>query len=94
VSFELDIELFMRMLAHGNNAMRFDVHGDELKVVKQIEKKQIEGPRGGAKKVMLDYLVKHKDKTIPVADGKMCIAQGYADGTASSQLHVLLGKAW
>ena len=89
VEFVLDAEVFMRMLQHGNSGMKIDVYGDTPKAKKE-ERKLLPAPeRKGAKALMLDFIVKHQ----PVesrALSAMVVENGYAKGTCSSQIHLLL----
>jgi hypothetical protein len=90
VTFELDMNTFVQMIALGNSGMRFDVYGDTPKVKK--EQKLLEGPpRIGAKNILLACLSKNKDKSVSAKElSQACMEGGYAKNSASPQLHVLM----
>jgi hypothetical protein len=99
VSFDLDMEIFMRMLAHGNDAVRFEVYGDQPKVPKvRKEAQAVDGVKALPKParaidappvriVLFDYIKANKDGPIPVKAMCAYIEQhGYA---ATSVYHAL-----
>jgi hypothetical protein len=89
VEFVLDAEVFMKMLQHGNSGMKIDVYGDTPKTKKEDRKLLPAPERKGAKVLMLDYIIKHQPVEAKAVTA-MIIENGYASGTSSSQLHLLL----
>jgi hypothetical protein len=94
VGFDIDMEVFMKMLQHGNSSMNINVYGDDPSPSKQNKSSQklLAPPkRMGARKLILNYLVKHSDQAFASTELKnLVVERGYATGTSSSQLHGLL----
>jgi hypothetical protein len=66
VQFDLDIELFTRILAHSNQGVKFSVYGDDKP--QQIEapepQRALPAPNQGARHLILTHLKKHDDRTL------------------------------
>src|SRR3954463_14256611 len=68
VEFELDPDLFMKMLQHGSSNMKISVYGDEKKAkLPKEERKLLDGPKpklrkmnGGAKGIIMEYAKLHQ----------------------------------
>jgi hypothetical protein len=92
VSFDIDMDAFMKMLQIGNSGMHINVFGDTPKVPKMRGPKLLEAPeRVGAKRLILNHLVKNKDRDVTTKElGELLKESKYAKGTHSSQLHMLV----
>ncbi|MFL5655949.1 MAG: hypothetical protein ACJ8CB_17450 [Ktedonobacteraceae bacterium] len=100
------MNIFMQILAHAPANVRFEAFGSEPKQSKYLvppSTPAISAPRRrgkrkraangkGAKEVLLDYLVARKEPVRFMEIRKHLADNGYAVGTASSQLSVLKSK--
>ena len=88
IGFDVDIEIFMKMLQHGNSGMKIEVFGDTPKVKKDKEPKLLEAPkRVGAKNVIMAFAKERKETGFKPKDvAPAVIAAGYSDNTHSPQL--------
>jgi|SRR3954464_12116767 hypothetical protein len=103
VEFELDPELFMKMLQHGSSSMKISVFGDEKKAKLPKEEAKLLGApkqsnrglvKGGAKKIIMDYAKVHKDGFSPTAVREPVMEAGYAKNTTSPQLMALMQEGF
>jgi hypothetical protein len=87
VGFDIDPELFMRLLQYSGN-MKIEVLGtDDAPKARQ---KLLPSPvRIGVRKVMVDYMIKENRPVRPNEIGKACAAAGYAENSASPQMMIL-----
>lgn len=91
VTFDLDMDVFMKVLHHGNTGVRVEMFAD----AKHSPKLLPPPDRVGARKLILDYLVKNKDRdVVPSELAKICTEHQYAKGTHSSTLHMLVMKGF
>jgi hypothetical protein len=89
VTFELDMEVFMKVLQHGNSAVRVDMYGDRKESPKLLAAPQPERP--GAKKLMIEFMTKNKDRDVQAKELKlMLVENGYSPSTYGSQLHLMM----
>jgi hypothetical protein len=100
VEFDLDPDLFMRMLQHGSSSMKIEVYGDDKppKVSKE-ERKLLPAPSreriaGGAKNLIMQYAKQHPDGFVAGDVRPIVVEAGYAPTTHSPQLMELKAKGF
>jgi hypothetical protein len=96
VSFDIDMPVFLAVLAQSNSNMRIDLFGDDkpTKVARLNGHKPLllEGPRRGGKRVtaysaLLRFLADNKDKGFRASELKPAVtAVGLSDKSVSPQL--------
>jgi hypothetical protein len=92
VGFDIDADVFMKMLQHASSGMKIEVFGDTPKLAKRDQPKLLAAPseRGGARKLMLAFLLAHKERGVkPTELREVCVAAGYAPATHSPILTAL-----
>ena len=96
VSFDIDAEIFMKMLQHGNSSMKIEVFGDTPKVSKKDAQKLLPAPeRVGAKNIIMDYAKAHAEAGFtPKEVLPLVVAAGYSKSTHSPQLMWLMSKGY
>ena len=88
VGFDIDPELFMKLLQFSGN-MKIEVHGTDDAKPKARQKLLPSPVRIGVRKVMVDYMIKENRPVRPFEIGKACAAAGYSDNSHSPQMMVL-----
>jgi hypothetical protein len=96
VGFDIDMDVFMKMLQHGNSNVRVEMYGDTPKATKSQGPKLLPPPdRPGAKKIIMDYAKLHKDMGFkPKELLPIVVAAGYAKNTHSPQLMWLMSRGF
>jgi hypothetical protein len=97
VGFDIDMDVFMKMLQHGNSNVSVEMYGDTPKV-KAVKPKPLLLPppeRVGAKKIIMDYARLHKDMGFkPKELMPLIVAAGYSKNTHSPQLMWLSSRKY
>jgi hypothetical protein len=90
ISFDVDMEVFMKMLQHGNSSMNIQVLGDKPKVAK--EPKLLAGPpTEPLRKVALDFFREHKERQVPIRELRhRCIEKGFRPNSAYQIVSLLI----
>jgi hypothetical protein len=75
VEFELDPEIFMKMLQHGSSSMKIAVFGDDKgpKVPKKEQQKLLPAPKP-LRVMALDFMREHKDRIVTTKELKDYLA--------------------
>jgi hypothetical protein len=95
VTFDMDMEVFMKVLHHTNTGVRVDMFGDKPKVKKDPPVKLLASPeRVGAKVLIMDYAKAHKDGFVPKDLYPLFEKAGYAKNSSSPQLMWLKAKGY
>jgi hypothetical protein len=101
VEFELDPEVFMKMLQHGSSSMKIAVFGDDKGhklPKKEKEPKLLAAPKNdrvGSKKIVMDYAKLHKDMGFkPKELQPIVTAAGYSNNTHSPVLMWLMSRGY
>lgn len=100
VAFELDPELFMKMLQHGSSSMKIEVFGDDKgpRLPKKEKEQKLLAPpqkRPGSKKIVMEYAKLHKDMGFKPKEVVPILKEaGYADNTHSPVLIWLAARSF
>lgn len=104
VEFQLDPDLFMKMLQHGSSSMKIQVFGDDKPVkLPKEERKLLPAPEhkgrglipGGAKKIIMEHAKLHQSLGFaPKEASAKVMAAGYSKSTTSPQLMSLLAEGF
>jgi len=90
VQFDLDIELFTKILAHSNQGVKFSVYGDDKpqRIEEPERQLTLAPPKKGVRHVLLPYMKKHPDKTFTTKE-MIAIASnfGYNESAVYNAVH-------
>ena len=89
VEFELDPEIFMKMLQHGSSSMKIAVFGDD-RPLKQREQKLLPAPKP-LRVVALDFFRERKDRAVPIRElREYCLVNGFRPNSAYQIVSLLI----
>jgi hypothetical protein len=95
VGFDIDMDVFMKMLQHGNSNVSVQMFGDVPKTAKAKPLLLPPPERVGAKKIIMDYARLHKDMGFkPKELMPLIVAAGYSKNTHSPQLMWLSSRKY
>lgn len=98
VGFDIEMDVFMKMLQHGSSSVRVDFFGEQPKQPKQLkqqEPKLLEAPkRVGSKSVVMNFAKQHQDGFRPKELVPLIEAAGYAANTHSPVLMWLMSRGY
>jgi hypothetical protein len=90
VEFELDLELFTRMLAYSNQGVAFSTYGDDKPYQVEVPKPQLAlpAPKRGLRQAILVHMQQHPDKTFTSAElVAFAIELGYDNRNVHNVMH-------
>ena len=91
VGFDIDVEMFMKLLQHGNSGMKIEVFGDTPKKEAQ---KLLPAPSGvPLRTVALDFFKARKDRVVPIKELRHhCVEKGFRPNSAYQIVNLLIGN--
>jgi len=94
VGFDIDMEVFVQMLARGNSGMKIDVFGTDPPKLKWQEKEEpalLEGPKMSLRRTIAAFLLEHKERTVSMAELKAVSEKGgFSPSSASPTIQAMI----
>jgi hypothetical protein len=94
VGFDIDMEVFVQMLAHGNSGMKIDVFGADPPKSKRQAKEEpalLEGPKMTLKRTIAAFLLEHKDRAVSIGELKeLSDKNGFSASSASPTMRAMI----
>lgn len=90
VQFDLDVELFTKMLAHSNQGVKFSVYGDDKpqRIEEPERQLALPPPKKGVRNVLLPYMQKYPDRTFSTKELVVMAANfGYTESGVYNAIH-------
>ena len=93
VGFDIDMDVFMKMLQHGSSNVRVEFTGEAPKVKPTASGPKLLTPPVPIRSVVLDYFKQHKDEKVNVRSlFELVQSKGFAGNSAYSVLHLLVAN--
>ena len=100
VGFDIDMEIFVQMLAHGNSGMKIDVFGaDPPKPKRQVRGDThprdipalLEAPKMNLRRTIAAFLLEHKERTVSMVELKAVSENsGFSPNSASPTIQAMI----
>jgi hypothetical protein len=97
VGFDIDMEVFLQMVAHGNSGMKIEVFGAEppkpKRQVVQEKPALLEGPKPTLGEVVSKFMLEHKDRAIGIKElQELSTKHGFSPTSAQPTMQALRKK--